>query len=342
MNKKRTHYNFEFTEVLDFLLKWKLPLFLICVVAAIVSYIGSGPGFITPKYESNSIFYPSYNNSVSVAILNFGKTQTKDHLKFGDEEVDEEYLQLLQSGALESRIIERFNLMAHYKIDPKAKDAYTRLYKTYNKNVSYKRTNYNSIEVAVLDEDPKMAADMANAIVETLDTVKMEIQGRVARQALAIVEEEYIRKRHEVDSIKNEIRALGAKGMFHIGEQAQAITETAARGQFNTPSLDKARAVLAENAADREELDALLTFEVANLSDLKKKLDQSRVDVDNRMSYLFVVNRAYPSESKAYPIRSVIVLVSVLSAFVLGCVLLILSDKLNQYRQSKTTIVQHG
>jgi hypothetical protein len=42
----------------------------------------------------------------------------------------------------------------------------------YANHFQFQRTRYGSISIDVLDEDPKLAAEMANKIVDLIDTVK--------------------------------------------------------------------------------------------------------------------------------------------------------------------------
>ena len=48
-----------------------------------------------------------------------------------------------------------------------------------------------------------------------------------------------------------------------------------------------------------------------------------KVDMNQNVSHKFTVNRAWPSEKKAYPIRWLIVVVSTMSAFIFGVLVII-------------------
>jgi hypothetical protein len=198
----------------------------------------------------------------------------------------------------------------------------------YQKNIRSKRTNFNSIEITVYDEQPKMAADIANYILAMVDTVKFEIQGRMARQIFSIVEEQYNHKLAYIDSLKSRMRALGLKGVY-LG----------IKGVYNTPQVrtggdQTGKSNISENGAEYVALEEELNFEVEQLTNLRLKYDQAKVDLDAKLSNIFVVGYASPSEGKAYPIRSVIVGFTTLAAFLLACFILLLLEKYQQFRRN--------
>ena len=59
--------NFNTTNFFFFLYKWRKPLIIICLVAAIVSSVISL--LITPKYKSSVILFPASTNAISKALL---------------------------------------------------------------------------------------------------------------------------------------------------------------------------------------------------------------------------------------------------------------------------------
>jgi len=330
MSKKKNQYRFDFLEVFTFFYKWRKHLLIVSIIAAIVSTIISSPIFITPQYKSTALFFPGTTNSIASSLFYTIKQKAMDPLKFGDEEVDEQYMQILESGELKSNVINHFNLMSHYKIDTSG-DKYTALFRKYEENIKARKTNYNSIEISVYDYEPKMAANIANYILLMVDTVKKQIQAPVAKQIFSIVEEQYKNKVAYIDSMKSRMRTLGVRGVYlgikgvYGSPQSKIASEQTGKNSIN------------ENGAEYVALEEELNFEVEQLSNLKLKYDQAKVDLDAKMSNIFVINYASPSEGKAYPIRSIIVLLSVLSTFVLACFLIIFIEKFKNFKATITT-----
>ncbi|MFN4082983.1 MAG: hypothetical protein ACK4K9_05070 [Bacteroidia bacterium] len=329
MNKRKKQYYFELVDVLNFILKWRKQLIIICIVSATASIIFSGPWIIKPKFKSVAVFYPSTNNSISSALLTDSRIRNRDHLEFGEQAAAQQYVQLLESEYLKQKVIQNFNLAEHYRLKPDEKERNYKLGKKYEKNIKIKKTPYASIEVSVLDEDPNKAAEIANGIVSILDTVKNEVQKRVAKQALAIIEKEYIRKQEEINLIKARMQELGKKGVYDVAEQSKALTELAGKNG-SMDYIQKQQKALSEYGAESQSLQNTLILQVEQLNELKKKYDQASIDVNENLTNVFIIQSASPAERKAYPIRSVIVLVSVFGSFLTGCIILLLVEKLKK------------
>ena len=60
----------------------------------------------------------------------------------------------------------------------------------------------------------------------------------------------------------------------------------------------------------------LLLHETQQLSLLKAKLAEARVDATQNLPHKYVINQAYVAEKKSYPIRWLIVVISTLGTFI--------------------------
>jgi capsular polysaccharide biosynthesis protein len=159
--------------LLEFIFKRRKELFIIGLIAAVISAIASF--VITPKFKSTVIMFPTQTSSISKALLaeNSGKD---DILKFGEEEEAEQMLQILNSDQIQAKVCEKFNLLDHYNIDKSDPFKYTKLYDEFKENISYERTEFMSVKIEVLDKDPQLAANICNTISELMDSVKNGMQ----------------------------------------------------------------------------------------------------------------------------------------------------------------------
>ena len=113
---------FNSTNLFVLMYKWRKPLIIVPLVAAVLAYIFTRPFFIDPLYKSTVILFPSTTNSVSKALLPQQNTfSNEDILEFGTEDQAEQLLQILNSGEIRDSIINKFDLMNHYKISPDMK-----------------------------------------------------------------------------------------------------------------------------------------------------------------------------------------------------------------------------
>ncbi|MBI1306612.1 MAG: hypothetical protein GC181_08365 [Bacteroidetes bacterium] len=332
MKTEENFIDFTFLDITRFLYRWRKHLIIITLAAGVIAAVGSF--MITPRYESEVIFYPTTINSIGNAMFTDLNKREADVLAFGEEEEAENALQVLQSDKVTQRIIRNFNLMQHYHINPNGKFPYTKLARKMEKNISYERTRYLSISIKVLDEDPKMAADIANGIAAIYDSVKTEIQHQVAQEAFAIVEEEYKNKEAEVWQLKTGLQELGKKGIIDIEKQAQSISESlyAAKASGHNPNaireLESEQDTLAKYGSEYTNLYETLLLELEELSMLRKRYKKAKVDVDKTIPQKFILTNATPAEQKATPQRKLIIAFAMIAAFLMGgLVLLILEQK---------------
>lgn len=311
-------------EVVNFFWRWRITLAIVCLLTGIGAVIFSSPLFIKPKYKATHVFYPTTNNSISNALLTDLNQRQKDPLEFGEEEEAEKALQILQSSDLIGKLVKNFNLMKHYNIDPK-KEKYpeTALQYKIEENISFSRTRYLSINIEVLDENPQMAADIANGIAALYDTVKTEIQKQIAHPALEIVERALANKRQKIQGYKDQIRELGENGITNYEEQSRALAEEIYKAQSagrtsQLKDLLEHQKTLVKSGGDFIALNELIKLEEEKESDLISQYEKRQVDVNENMSHKFTVSSATKPEIKAWPKRTLIVLVSLLAAFAGG------------------------
>ncbi|MBQ1653561.1 MAG: hypothetical protein II060_07220, partial [Bacteroidales bacterium] len=139
MNENDNKITFNASDVLLLIKrKWK-HLLIVCSVALIASLIIS---YCVPeRYKSTVVLYPANSTSVSQTLATDENTE-RGLLQFGEKEEVEQMMQMLQSNDIRNRIIEKYNLIEHYRIDPDTKYLYTKLYDKYEDNVKISRTEY--------------------------------------------------------------------------------------------------------------------------------------------------------------------------------------------------------
>ncbi|MFN4971784.1 MAG: Wzz/FepE/Etk N-terminal domain-containing protein [Bacteroidota bacterium] len=332
MSKKQPAYNFDLTDiVLFFIRNWKA-LAVVSGLAAVAAVIFTMPFFIKPLYESKASFYPGNTNSVSVALFYSIRDKVRDPLQFAELEVTEQYLQLLNSDELKGRIIKKYNLLEHYGLNPESKGAYQSLARQYNDKIKVSRTDFNSIDIIVRDHDPEKAAELANGIMYMVDGMKKEMQGRVAKQALTIIERAYTDKINLIDSLKQRMKELGAEGVYDLANQAKGISEVLGKGQ-NNQFTEKEKQKLATYGGEVLLLNEMIQQEAENITFLRTKYEQAKLDVEADLSNLFIINYAGPSYDKVYPKRSIMLVISVLSAFAAACVFLLAMQQVDKIKR---------
>ena len=330
---------FNFASVLDFLIKFKKPIIITTLAAGVLSFIFSAPFFIHPKFKSSVIVYPVRTNSIARALLSTTADQL-DLLAFGQENEAEQLLQVLESDQITTHIAEKYKLMKHYGIDVKSEYPNTRLELMYHDNVKYERTEYMSIEITVMDESPDTAAYMANDIAAYVDTVITKLQQQRAGDALKIVEARFHEKEKFINLITDSLRSLGALGILNYEEQPAILTEQYNRALMSHNSevareIKDQEKLLAEYGPTHKKLSDQLKSEVNQLTDIEAKMHQAQVDAQQNLSHKFIISGAAPAEKKSYPVRSVIVILAMLSALTCSMIVCGLISNFKKYKLQK-------
>jgi len=323
--------------------KWRKPLIIIPLAAAILAYVFSRPMFIKPLFKSTVILFPSTTNSVSKALLpQQNSFSNEDILEFGTEDQAEQLLQILYSGEIRDSIISKFDLMKHYKINPDTKFKRTSLFKKYGNNISFRRTEFMSVEIEVLDTDADTAALIANDIARLTDMARRRVQHERAIMSLHIVKSEYDRISEEVNGKQDALTELRYKGVHDYETQSAVLSEQLAVAMIDNPngkavqSLETKLDTLAKYGGTyvslRDEVSLLKEEEIK----LKTKYEQIKVDVEQQLPTTFKVDTAYPAERKSYPIGSLIVVVAAFAAFIFTLVIILVSNSIKQIKSQKT------
>ena len=317
----------------DFILKViKKHLKLITIISVITIIISAAATYlIEPLYRAKAVFFPIPISSVGKAALS--TNSNKDIMEIGDEEVVEQFLQILHSDYIRNHIIRKYNLMERYHIDKNSQYPLTKLYKKYADRINFRKTKYLSIEIEVLDPDREKSAQIANEIMNLVDTMANNMQRKRAQMIFSEVSKNYFILKNEIKATVDSLSKLGKKGIIDYTSQSRALTEAYAsalmKGNKNLAAQLKSQLdTLAKYSSVYTSLKNSLKYKTQQLSILRSKYMEAKANIDLKIPYKYVVTRAEVPEKKAYPIRWLIVLVSLLSVLIVT--ILILSYLKNQ------------
>lgn len=268
---------------------------------------------ITPLFRSTVVIYPT-TNVVETQTL-FGLQGNATAL-FGDESATEKVLQILRSDRIREYLVEKYKLMQHYGIDPDAKFKYTLLASRMDKYIVSRKTQYNSIDISVLDADPFIAATMANDIAGQIDTAFNRIVKEAGRKALTAVENSYAGQLRRVKELEDSLNRGIRNGSSPVGLL-----------NFRAGSRDNTWAA-ALNLSDPGYLRLMNMFESENenLSAIQSRMTEAKMLAEQDLPYVHIINEAKVSEKKAVPKRSYIVIAATLSTLLLVLFVLGLSE----------------
>jgi LPS O-antigen subunit length determinant protein (WzzB/FepE family) len=330
--------NFDSTNLIMFLLRYRKPLIIISFAAAVVSSVVSL--LIQEKYLSTVILFPAATNSISKSLMVEDFSGKQDINAFGEEEEAEQLLQILNSDEIEGYIREKYNLMKHYGYKPDEKFALTNTVKEYQDNVTFKRTEFNSVRIDVLDHNKDTAAMIANDISDRLDYVRTRMQHERAQQGLRIIEQAYLQMQEYMKGMEDSLTTIRRMGLtdfeVEIEQLTKAYYEALAKGNTSVVNqLQKKIDIFQEYGSAYLSLTENLEFEREQLALLRAKYEETKADAEESLTTKFVVNKAWAAEKKAYPIRWLIVLVSTLSAFLVSVLGIIAIENFKKFKISE-------
>lgn len=326
--------------LLHLLHKWRLPLIIITAITMVASIVFTAPFFIKPKYKSSVIMFPVATNSISKVLISQNSGIKEDILGIGEEEQAEQMLQMLNSNFIRDRIVEKYNLFEHYRISEDSRHKYTRLYREYENNVKFRRTEYMAVKITVFDTDPQIAADMANDIASLLDSTRNFMQKERAVKAFQIVNEEYMSLENEVSDIVKSLRYLGSKGVNDYERQSEVLNQQLAiaisqNNQRAVRALQQKLDTLGKYGGEFLSLKNALEFKTEQLTLLKTRYQESKVDAEQFLPQKFIVNSAYKAEIKSYPIRWIILVVATFLVFFMAVLIIIIVENYTKLQLKK-------
>lgn len=315
------------------LYSWRKPILIVSIAAAVVSSVISL--VLKERYKSTVVLYAEQQHSFGAQLLE--DVQKEDLLTFGEEEDAERLLQIINSDQVRNKIIDKYQLWDVYEIKREQRGANTLIAKEYQDNVSAQLTKFGSVEVAVLDEKPERARDMANDIALYADSVANRMRSERAMTAFKYAESSLQALLDEVQTMEDSMKVLQEMGVYSYLDQIAALTEmygTAIAGGHpdRAQQLKEQMDFLSKYGTTYVNLETNLKEAYEKLNVLRKRYDLMKIDVESDIPVMRVVDYASAADKKSFPIRWLIVVMSTLSAFVFTFILLLIVDNFKRLR----------
>jgi len=312
--------------LLQLLFKWKVHLIVIVLVASLLAAIFSGSVFITPKYESEAIIYPANISSYS------------------DENETEQMLQVLLSKDISDSVIEKFNLPEHYGIDRTYNHYYSVMMWEYWQNVTINKTPNEAVSIKVLDKDPQIACDMVGSMIDFYNQKVRTLHEKKFIEVVNMYERALVKKKNYIDSLNQRLTYLGTEyGLMDYVVQSEQVTkgylktlDGSGASHVNDEEVNKLKESIETKGGEMMILQNLIVNETRKYIDLKDDYEQAYMDFDRKFTYTNIVTKPYPADDKAYPVRWLIVVISMLASFFISfVVILILENYQGMSKKSK-------
>lgn len=293
-------------------LKWKWHLVAIAVIAALLAAVFSSSIFMKPRFKSYALVYPS-----NIA-------------PYSDESESEQMLQWLQSQDVRDSVMKKFELPKHYGIDSSEKYFRSTMEYLYKKNVQIRKTQFESIEIIVTDNDPVIAKDIVLAIIDFCNTKIRSIHRQKYNEVVASMGMALKEKRAQLDSVENELANLRQNyELIDYESQAREITRGFLRtvdGSNSTSINVKDVLRLKENFEEKSGQLAILTQRRDDIlrlyADFEQDYDRAIYDAAKHFTFTNVVTPPEVADKKSYPVRWLIMLYAVAASLFFSVVVI--------------------
>jgi uncharacterized protein involved in exopolysaccharide biosynthesis len=299
-------------------------IFVFVITGTLLGLLICSPLVIKPKFRSEAIIYPPANTNAKITA--------EFDLRFGSEKEIDEHIQILNSGILKDAIINKYNLLKHYDIDEDAVDKENKLFKEYDKNISIDKTKFNSISISVLDEDPKIAASIANDLVKIGDEVKSVIVKKNLGGTIEQISNQFIEKKKAFEKLIVEFPMIkeSFKG-FDLNFNENNSVEKLQADIIIKNNLD-----LAFKNENEQEIRRLNNLQdVFNeMYELKKTLKVANFNFNSKINGSYIISPAKVADKKTSPVRWLIVVSAFLSSILISISLVLFIDKWKKIKQA--------
>jgi len=298
---------FDNTFILRGIGKWKKHLLIVAIVSAAVSAFFSGPMFIKPRFKSQAVLYP----------VNL--------VPYGNESPAEQLLQLLQSTEVRNAVMVKLRLDKHYGIASDPARPVNLLIREYQERVNISKTDYESVEVTVMDTDPVMACRIAEEVINSMNSFARKIQREKSQELHQMFSKQLNHKEREMDSLQMVLKDLRVNyGILDFEREAKYV------GREHSKALGKVMPVALQNKhrnfAEKggEFLKSIEGWKAGQqyYNKVKTMYDDVSADLFKELTYANVVSKPAVPSDKSYPVRWLIVIGSVFASLSLGIFLL--------------------
>lgn len=298
-------------KLIRILKKWKKHLIVVFIASLLISFVFTLPVFMKPMFKSSAVLYP----------VNLQP--------YSNETPTEQMIQLFNSEEVRLKLVNACNLYEHYEIDPQGKFPRFEILKKLDENISIDRTQYESVEIDVLDTDPEMAAKICDSLIRFMDVKAIELVRERASEVEIILGKQLREKKAEMDSMENRMQELRTQyGITDFELQIEGFSREYYRsvGQGGSGRLEQIRKNLEDKGGEYVSLRENLESVRQSYNEYKLRYEQIIIDLSKELTFHNVVTKPDIPERKDSPKRSVIMVLFTLSMMLLATLVILYEE----------------
>jgi len=307
---------FDNQRILSLIWKRKFHFIIIGVIAVILGAIFSGPTFIKPKYRSTARLYPSNISEMS------------------EESRTEQMLEIINSNDVKIKMFNAFNLDDAYGVKKDDPQYLTYMFDIYNKNVNTSKTQYETVEIDVMDFIPQQAADMCDSIIHFYNQKVGQIHKAKTREMVLILKKQLDKKNVEIDTVTTALKQVRTNtGIIDFKNQVPEVTRgymtalaTGRGSTSDTKEIKKLYDNMVEEGTDTYRLERRYNTLINEIDSVNTLYEINLSEFEKNITYSHVVESPFPSDKKSYPVRWLIVVFSAFSAVFFALLVFLVLD----------------
>ena len=307
---------FDNQRILTLIWKRKIHFVIVGIVAIILSAIFSGPTFIQPMFKSVARVYPT-----NISVIS-------------EESETEQMLEIMNSNDIKLRMFDAFDLSSVYKIPKEDPHYLSFMFDIYNKYVSTSKTEYETVEISVMDFEPVRAKEMCDSIIHFYNEKVGQIHRAKSFEMVQISQNLLEKKYAEYDSLKVQLDQIRKEsGIYNFREQSPEVTRgymTALNTGKGSTSDGKKIENLYNNFAtmgsDITWLERQSSKTVSQIDSLSYQYEVYLMEYEKEITYSHVVEHPIVPDKKSYPVRWLIVAFSTFSAVFIALLTFLVLD----------------
>jgi len=344
-------------DVVRVLYKWKIFILVICLITLVGSIVLSL--MMDNYYQSSTLFYATNND---LAKPNPIGNQDNIRYYYGAGEDMDRIMTLAESERLANFLIDSFDLYNHYGIDQNDEKKHFRVMEVFSSQYKVLKTKYDAIEILVEDTDPELAMSIANVARDKVNQFAQEMIRNSQWQQISMMKNNLTEKNKTMNQLEDTLLIVREKyGILNPATQSRDLPEilllkssklneekgrlaelkkhssipkdtiiystARIRGLENEVAILKSKMKrFAEGFADSEKLYRYHQINKDEIANEQQRLAQLEAVYNNQFTAISLVQAAGFPRDKSRPKRSIIVIVSLLMAFVISCIGVVLSD----------------
>jgi uncharacterized protein involved in exopolysaccharide biosynthesis len=193
----------------------------ICGIVALGSVVLS---LLKPNYYKATTTVYAASQDLAMPEKIFGLTNTPMEYYGSDRETDR-LMAAAKSNELFDAVIDAFDLIDHYEIDPASPQARLKARKQFSKFYEVRKNKLDAIDLSVEDTDPVKAAQLANGTRDVLNKLASEYIRKSQAEILGGLQKDINRKSSQLDTLTSELALIKKEfGIIDPKQQSELLT----------------------------------------------------------------------------------------------------------------------